>query len=181
VNDSHPPFGLNQAGKLSMDFLLGVVNTVLVLAALGTLVYTRVLHKRPAITEGSERQRLAEALKRPLPSTATGLVQFEPFTVNIKALPVVSLPSEGTAAGRTHFARVAMTLEIRDAQKKPKVEDSRAKIMDELLTMMGAKQFSDITTVQGRYILRNEILEKINLLVDEPLVMNVFFTEFIVQ
>ena len=175
---------MNQRGKLSVDLLLGVVNTVFVLAALGTLAYTQILYKRPPITEEGERKRLAELHKKPPAKTAPGVMQFDPFTVNIRSVPTTPLPAEGTPSqiqGKTHFARAAITLELRDIEHKYKIDDVRPKILDALLTMFGNKQFNEITTVQGRYILRNEILDLVNETIKEPLVTNVFFTEFIVQ
>jgi flagellar basal body-associated protein FliL len=73
--------------------------------------------------------------------------------------------------------------------------------MDYLLSLLGRKAFADLTTVQGRYLLRSQISEIVNQLVngemDEkdtpgkapqhhvgggaPLVTNVYFTQFIVQ
>ena len=181
-------FGLNlrsldRRGKLSADLLLGIANTALVVLALGALVYTRVLYHRPKITEEGERQRLAGQKQTRLKSNS-GLVQFDPFVVNIKSIPSVPLPAEGSATqiqGKTHFVRVAMTLEIRDVDHKYKIDDYRPKIMDQLLTLLGGKQFNEITNVQGRYVLRNEILDMVNTIIQEPLVTNVYFTEFITQ
>ena len=104
--------------------------------------------------------------------------------MNIKSIPTVPLPAEGNSSqiqGKTHYARIGLTLELRNINEKGAVGENRPRILDELLTMLGNKQFNEISTVQGRYILRNEILDKINDMVKKPLVTNVFFTEFIVQ
>ena len=176
-------------GAISLNLILGILNTVCVLLALGALVYTQVLFKRPVITEESERERLAaaqdaEKLKKKKEIVDAGTIQFEPFVVNIRALPP-SGPQEGTTTqgpqGKMHFARIAMTLELRDMGKKDRIEEVKPVMMDKLLSLFGGKSYNEITTVQGRYLVRNDILEIANTLVKEPLVMNVFFTEFLVQ
>jgi flagellar basal body-associated protein FliL len=177
----------NQRGAISAGLILGIVNTLCVLLALFALIYTRVLYKRPVFTEKSERERLAaelDAAKKTKEATNVGTMQFDPFTVNIRAMPPEGA-AEGTSTqapeGKMHFARISMTLELRDIDKKSKVEEVKPVLMDKLLTLFGGKSFNEITTVQGRYLLRNDILELVNELVKEPLVMNVFFSEFLVQ
>ena len=174
----------DRQGGINLPLILGILNSVLFLVALGTLVYTKVLFKRPPITEQGERQKLTAQKAKHTATSASGIVQFEPFTVNIKATSKVSLPAEGSATQgqeKTHFARIAMALELRDLGRKSKLDDFRPKVMDELLTLLGNKGYNEITTVQGRYVLRNDILEKVNSILKEPLVMNVFFNEFVVQ
>ncbi len=162
--------------------------------ALGLLVYTKIIHKRPPITEASERARLAAKLQQHTPSTQTGTVVFESVTVNIRSTPNEPKPADGTSnqiKGKLHYATVGFALEIRDEAKKEKIESIRAMIMDQLLGVLGRKSFNDLTSVQGRYLLRNQILETANQLIAkndknqksniDPLVTNVFFTNFIVQ
>lgn len=148
------------------------------------LIYTRMIFKRPPITETAERTRIAARQKQPAAPAKSGVVQFEPFTVNIKSVPVHPLPSESNGSqikGKTHFATVGIALELRDGDKKFKIDDAKPILMDKLLSHFGTKNFNEITTVQGRYLLRNDILDLVNEVVKDPLVTNVFFTQFIVQ
>jgi flagellar basal body-associated protein FliL len=85
-------------------------------------------------------------------------------------------------------------LEIDDADKKTDVETIRPLITDHFLTLMGHKQFHELVSVQGRYILKSQVLEIANQLwakrqtqggenapTVDPLFTNLYFTQFIVQ
>ena len=170
--------------------IVALVNTLAVLGVLGLLVYTRMIYKKPQITEAGERQRLASLHASPTPPAAPGLIVFDAVTVNIESMPAVPKAAEGTARqieGKLHYVTVGFAIEIRDINKKDQVDILKPIIMDKLLSMLGRKSFSELTTVQGRYILRTHLLDVVNqLLTNEPtiksaLATNLFFTNFIVQ
>jgi flagellar basal body-associated protein FliL len=170
-------------------------NTVCILAALGLLFYTKLVHKKTPITEASERARLVARLQLKTPQLQSTSVLFESVTVNIRSNPNEPKPAPGTSnqiKGKLHYATVGFALEIRDEAKKDRIEGVRPVLMDTVLGILGRKGFSELTTVQGRYLLRNQILDTANNLIakndekqkakrPDPLVTNVFFTNFIVQ
>lgn len=170
-------------------------NSICILAALGFLAYTKLVHKKPPITEASERARLAAKMRVQTPQSQSGTIVFESVTVNIRTNPNEPKPAPGTAnqiKGKLHYATVGFALEVRDEAKKEKVEGVRPVLIDNVLSMLGRKSFNELTTVQGRYLLRNQILDTANKLIakneekqkakrPDPLVTNVFFTNFIVQ
>jgi flagellar FliL protein len=52
---------------------------------------------------------------------------------------------------------------------------------DLLLTLFTSKLFSEIRTPQGKALLRDEIINRMNRALNKDLVKAVYFTEFIVQ
>ena len=50
-----------------------------------------------------------------------------------------------------------------------------------LLTLFASKSFADIRNPQGKAMLREEIVNRLNTVLDEDAVKAVYFTEFIVQ
>jgi flagellar basal body-associated protein FliL len=190
--------GENTGPKPSqLPFLITLVNTVAILAAVGVLVYTRLLFQRPKITEESERARIEQMKNaKPVAETAHGTVMFDPTTINIASAPEQPKPADGTSTqlnGKLHYATVGFALEITDGSKKAEIEEIRPLITDQFLTLMGKKQFHELTSVQGRYVLKTQVMELANELwakrqkkddqrnPPEPLVDNLFFTQFIVQ
>ncbi|TMB47562.1 MAG: flagellar basal body-associated FliL family protein [Deltaproteobacteria bacterium] len=57
----------------------------------------------------------------------------------------------------------------------------QAQVRDLLLTLFTSKQFAEIRTPQGKALLRDEIINRINRAINHDLVKAVYFTEFIVQ
>lgn len=187
--------------------ILALVNSIGVLGALGALVYTRMLYQRPAITEDGERARLAQVAASPTPPPQPGMITFEPVTVNIEATPGAPKPLDGTPQqiqGKLHYATVGFSLEVRDMGFKPEIDAITPMLMDKVLALLGHKSFNELTTVQGRYVLRTQVLELTNELLakhlparsgadhgkrgpgaqtnkPDPIVVGVYFTQFIVQ
>jgi flagellar basal body-associated protein FliL len=191
------------SGPSKLPLLLALVNTLVVMAALGFLTYAKVLFKRPAITETGERDRLTELLTKPRPAPTPGLIAFEAETVNIAPTPV-SPTAEGDVSPdermNLHYVTMGFSLEIADYSRRDEVEELRPRIMDQLLSILGRKNMNELTTVQGRYLLRSQIADLVNRLVSgegadgggengashgprphEMLVTNVYFTQFIAQ
>jgi flagellar basal body-associated protein FliL len=173
-----------QAGPSKTPLILALVNSLAVMAALGMLVYTKVLFKRPAITESGERERLVELRTKPARAAAPGLVNFDATTVNIQ--PTQVTPSDAAPEStrmQLHYVTLEFSLEVNDIGRKDEIEDLKPRIMDRLLSILGHKTFAELTTVQGRYLLRSQIAEIVNDLTpeDNTLVTNVFFKQFIVQ
>jgi flagellar basal body-associated protein FliL len=177
-----------RAGPPKTPLILALVNTLAVMGALGFLIYTKVLFKRPSITETGERERLAELKAKPPAATAPGLISFDATTVNIQPTQVSPTEASGDSTRmKLHYVTFEFSLEVNDLSRKEEVEELRPRIMDRLLSMMGRKTFAELTTVQGRYLLRSQIGEIVNALTSSedgssaPLVTNVFFKQFIVQ
>lgn len=168
--------------------ILALVNTVAVIAALGMLVYTRVLFKRPTFTEAGERKKLADAPPKASPYQP-GLITFEALTVNIKPIPSIlhskemGQPNPGTA----QYATVGFSFEVRDMGRKDQIESLKPVINDKVLGMLARKDMAELTTVQGRYVLRTQIMDTANALLTQGasnkdnVVTNVYFNEFVVQ
>jgi len=52
---------------------------------------------------------------------------------------------------------------------------------DSILMILPSKRFEDIKTLEGKALLRNEIIAKLNSLFGGESIANLFFTEFVVQ
>lgn len=161
--------GAAPKAKLSLDFLVVLLNTVALAGAGGMLVYTKVLFKRPPITEEVERDRLMTLHEKARAPAMPGMVSFDSFTANIEPSP--ARPGEVDAAsglqirGRLHYATLSFSLELRDSGRADEIEELRPRIMDAILGIMGRKNFNELSSAQGRYMLRTQIVETVNRLV----------------
>jgi flagellar basal body-associated protein FliL len=184
--------------------IVALLSTLATVGALATLVYTQMLAKRPAITETLERERIKKHNVKVQAGENFGLIKLEPLTINIAADPdpkaaagqthPTATPSgapEGKAGvGQMRYIIVGITLEIRDKDEEKKFDPVKMVFMDRIITLFAEKSFKELSTVQGRYILRSQISEQANDLLTEyhgaslgeiPLVTNVYFTQFLVQ
>ena len=152
-------------GPSKLPLLMGLVNTVLILSAMGLLYFTKMVFKRPAITENAERSRLAAIHATSTPPTAPMMVLFDPITVNIEAVPGKPLPDDGTPRqiqGKMHYCSFGFSLEIRDSRRQTEIEELRPILIDKILNILGHKKFQELNSVQGRYLLKTDIMNFAN-------------------
>ncbi len=57
----------------------------------------------------------------------------------------------------------------------------RAEIRNQLITVLSTKQLQDVDSPEGREAIRREILNRINAMLVSGRVLNVYYTEFVVQ
>jgi flagellar basal body-associated protein FliL len=165
--------------------ILVLVNTLAIVGALGTFVYTKILFKRPSITESSERKRLInnrDTLVKP--AAEAGRFVVKPVVVNLQPTPLPrsldGRPRPNQKIGKQHYATVGMEIKLRDKKIEELLESVRPVFQDELIQLLSRKQVHQLNNVQGRYLLRTEIIDLVNQLTRGAHVRNVFFTEFTV-
>ena len=159
--------------------IVALLNMLTLLGAAGFLYYSKFLYKKPEITEGQERTQLIQnkgQIARRIQSEEF-LYNIPPLTLNIRGEP---LPSE-VAGFRNHYATMSITLRMKTAQGKEPLEEIKPVLMDRLIQLFGTKSFQELNQVQGRYLVRAEIADMINSLLGETIVMDVYFTEFIIR
>ena len=172
--------------------ILPLVNMLLILGVLGLFVYTRIIFKRPVITEQSERVRLAKELAKPTPPPVAGTMSFDTMTVNISSGTSANPDDPQPLGGKLRYVTLGFSVELKDISQKERLEGLRPIIMDQILHVIGRKQPQELTTVQGRYVLKTQLLELINHIASsakpgdrkaasEALVTQLHFTDFVVQ
>jgi len=90
---------------------------------------------------------------------------------------IVNLADRGS--GR--YLRVTMDLELSSKETTAEVEKRLPQIRDAILTVIPAKTSKDISTIEGKNALRDEIIQKLNSFIKNGSITNIFFTEFVVQ
>lgn len=90
---------------------------------------------------------------------------------------IVNLADEG---GK-RYLRITMNLELTQDKFEGQMERRLPQVRDSILTILPNKRFDDIQTAEGKTLLRNEIIAKLNSLVGGESVANIYFTEFVVQ
>ena len=186
VQNEGTPEGAGQTAKPAESktpLIVAGLNSLAILACLGMLAYTKIIYQRPIIVESTARKEIDAQLSNPDTASTSTVKIIEPFTVNIKTEPDRVLGDEGPTQlrGKLHYATVGMALEIRNSDDKNSLESTNAIFMDKVLTLLGTKTFQQLSTVQGRYLLRTEIMDIANGLTSDGFVRNIFFTHFVVQ
>lgn len=160
-----------------LGLLLGILNTLAIAAVLGLFVYTKVIYKRPAITEQKERAKLNLSEKKQDPGFGAKkiIIPLEPLTVNLD-------PYQGEdGKPKSHLATFSLAVELRDAREQGKFEAARPVVMDRIIQNLGKKKFEDLNQVQGRYLFRSQVIDAANEFLGAPIVTEIYFSEFLLQ
>lgn len=82
---------------------------------------------------------------------------------------------------RNRYLRVTMDLELLEATGADRLTERLSQVRDSILMILPSKRFDDISSMEGKTALRDEIIAKLNSLYSKEVVSNIFFTEFVVQ
>jgi flagellar FliL protein len=83
--------------------------------------------------------------------------------------------------GGNRYLRVTMDLELGNPELETELNKRLPQVKDSILMILPSKRFEDISTVEGKIALRDEILEKLNSLLTQGKITNIYFKEFVVQ
>jgi flagellar FliL protein len=131
----------------------------------------------PASAEHGSGQTGTEALDKdgkPLPpplAPAPKLVlTLDPFMVNL------------ADTNARHFLRVIVAIDVETEAMQTAVNERMPRIRDALILLFSSKLSGDLTSIQGKYRLRMEILRAVNNVLGLPdKLTQMFYMEFVVQ
>jgi flagellar FliL protein len=116
--------------------------------------------------EKAEQERVAELLEK------SAAIPMEPFVVNL---------ADQDAA---RYLRIKISLMIDDKTKLKEVAENQAlqlKLRDVILESLTTKRSQDLINAEGKNKLRREIQEKAAIYFRAPKLVDVMFTEFVIQ
>ncbi len=152
--------------------IVTVFNILAMLGVGGYFYYTQYMYKSPRLIEAEERQKIKAEEEQKRVTAQSGFVEFEPMTINL-------LPHPETKA--KSVAQIKFSIEIRDSRDASLVEPYRSVIKDRLIQRLGKMTIDDVAHVQGRFVLRSDIVDALNELLGNDFAIGAYFTEFSVQ
>lgn len=97
------------------------------------------------------------------------MVTLEPFVVNLS-----------DPMGR-RYLKITMDVEMADVASVAELNAVMPRVKDTLLLLLSSKSFADISTLDQKLELKNDIVDRLNQIVGKAKVRNVYFTEFVIQ
>lgn len=114
-------------------------------------------------------EKAAAAQKKQSEDFKDRLYSLEPLVVNV------------TGDGYNRFLKLRVELETADSSIKEELDARLPQVRDALIVLLSSKQLSDITDFEGKALLKEDILERVNDLIESGSVRSILFTEFVVQ
>lgn len=161
----------SSVGKMLMIVLLALVSS----AGGGVISFVlinRALGAQTKVADDPDKSKEAEQIKVAAMLQKSAVLPLEPFVVN--------LADEDAA----RYLRIKISLMIDDKSKVKEIGDNQPlqlKVRDVILQTLTAKTSQDLINEEGKNKLRHEIQDKVSLYFREPKLVDVMFTEFVIQ
>jgi flagellar FliL protein len=159
------------APKKSSKKLIIIAAAVIVLggAGAGAFFFMHSSSSSAAPEKGKEKEKEKSKGEAKLPVFVT----LEPFTVNLQA------------ENGDQFLQVTLTLQVPDPAQEELIKSFMPQVRSRLLFLLSSKKASELSTVEGKKKLSEEIITAVNQPFtpkgDPQEVSDVFFTSFVIQ
>jgi len=81
----------------------------------------------------------------------------------------------------SRYLKASITLEMSNQVVVDEIQRRQPQIRDAVLLLMGSKSFDEIRDLQGKLQLRAEVIARVNEFLHDGKVVNLYFTDFVVQ
>lgn len=158
----------SKKSKKSFLKLLFVFAFVVVLAGGGYAGWSMFFKKEAVAdllnvngSEGSELKEIKQSIIYPL----------ESFIVNLM---------DKSESGK-RYLKTTIELDVMGQEGLDLIKSRQAQLRDAILLLLTSQSFMEINTIEGKLELKRSILLRINQVLSEKVVNNIYFTEFVVQ
>lgn len=79
------------------------------------------------------------------------------------------------------YLKLSMDVEFNTPDASKTIETESARVRDAIILLLSSKKAKDLTTPEGKVILKNEIAGRLNQVLGSSQVVRVFFTDFVIQ
>lgn len=83
--------------------------------------------------------------------------------------------------GGKRYLRITMELELSAPEVLEEIQTRMPQLRDTILMVLPSKQYSDISSTEGKIALRDELIAKMNAILKKGTIVTIYFTEFVVQ
>lgn len=90
---------------------------------------------------------------------------------------IVNLLSESG----NRFLKTSLDIELSDETLSAEMDAKQAAIRDIIIRTLSSKTFEEVSTMKGKDKLKDELVERINQVLADGQIRNIFFTDFVVQ
>ncbi|MBF0556764.1 MAG: flagellar basal body-associated FliL family protein [Nitrospirae bacterium] len=151
-----------QKKSLSIKQILIFGGIILVLAGGGFFSYNKFFARHD---EGKDSPKEVEHKDKK--SAEQILVALEPLIVNL--------------TDKNRFMKISLQLEVTDKKYEELLKEKMPLLRDAIIMLITSKSFEAISGPDGKMQLKDEMLSRLNQALGKEIIINVYFTELMVQ
>ncbi|MCD8492050.1 MAG: flagellar basal body-associated FliL family protein [Geovibrio sp.] len=158
--------------KSKLKLIIIILLLLVLLGGGGGAAYFLFLKPKPAQTGA---QPAASAAQSEAP-------QGEKITQIGELYPMESFVVNLADPGGSRYLRVTLQLELTAVKGlKDEIDKRVPQIRDVIITILSSKRYEEINSAQGKMIMKQQIMRRINSLLAAGQIANVYVTEFVIQ
>ncbi len=159
--------------KKKSKLLLIIIILILLLAAGGGAAYFFLLKKKPAPPQQAAQTSAPAQTAAPV---APGAAPVKTIIDHLSTF-IVNLADQSGS----RYLKVTMDLSLSNDQVKKEIEDKMPMVRDTIITILSNKYYNDIATPAGKLTLKRELISRLNVILTKGRILDIYFTEFVVQ
>ena len=146
-----------------------IIGGIVVLAIVAGVVVFFLMRGNGEGGEGSEEGEKTHEASAEKKANTKAMFSLDPLIVNIHDGPEL------------RYLKIRLEFELKSAEAKEEIAPLLPPIQDSILMILSGKQMGDITTIEGKNKLKEEIMANVNKIVPPGKITRVYFTDFVVQ
>ncbi|MBT4760668.1 MAG: flagellar protein FliL [Bdellovibrionaceae bacterium] len=167
MSDEQAPVEKSSGGSGKMLGIIFAVVNLVAMGAGGFLAFKGTLGIEKKVVREGELNKELEEFRKTLQGEPV-MFSMKTFNANLYGIP-------------RRMVRIDVSLEMLDAEGFEEIINVEPEVRDSIISILNAKRFYDVESVQGKLHLKSEIIAKVNSYLDRGVVKNVFYTDFVVQ
>jgi flagellar protein FliL len=87
----------------------------------------------------------------------------------------------GSSGMSNRYLKVGVLLGLKDPLQAPSLDEHKPLLNDAALMLLSSKTYSELATVEGKIVLKQELISRMNQILGRQAVQTIYFSEFVVQ
>lgn len=167
--------GQKKSKGMMIALIALLVILILVIAGGGFYIYSNSLNNNNTTVDEN-----GQAVEQQIPYKDFYQTQINDMVLNIT-----------TAKGREKLMKLSFTINSTDNRIEELIENNKAEVIDMVISLISARNSEELLTVGGKELLKEELIQEINLILNRAMaenssynqdsVKNIFFTAFVIK
>jgi flagellar basal body-associated protein FliL len=167
-----PPAGPKKIMGLPLgQFLFVAANALVMLGGLAFVAWASLIYKKPAITDSQVVREVKRAVAPAEPSDGFFLESYQEMTITLR----------GQQGGKNRYATVEVSLVCGSENCLQQVKVNRAKVEDAIQSAIGSRSYGELGSLEVKFRVKHEIAGRVNSFLRNTAVVDVLFTNFLIQ
>jgi len=167
-------------GGSNILLIIVVVMLFLILAGGAAAAYF-MLNEDTEVLDDAQQAKQAQVVAAPTATKGTATSRSTDYSKIGPMYPmdqfIVNLYNEGSS----RYLKTTINFELSVAELSIEMDTKKPLIRDIVIKTLSAKTYEEISTIRGKENLKDEIAMKVNQVLSDGQVNNLFFTDFVIQ